>query len=254
MAPEPESTLARPRDGPPRAERVAQRRRYPSERSSEVAGEALPRVDHHCGAGGLGRRLPRLRLGQRLVTIHGEQHVEELHTGDPVDHAVVDLGDHGPATLGQALDHPGFPQRAIAMEWLRHEPAHEPAQVGVAARRGQRRMAEVVREVEVRVVLPHRSAEREGSEPHALPVAGDEVELGGEQPPELVHGRGRALEHRDAGDVHVRDPVLHVQELGIEGAQPLHGHHPPKYVACTVGSDASSSAGPCAAITPVSRT
>jgi hypothetical protein len=76
-------------------------------------------------------------------------------------------------------------------------------------------MTEVVREVEVRVVLPHRSAEREGSEPHALPVAGDEVELRGEEFPEVADGWCRPLEHRHAGDVHVRDAILHVQELGI---------------------------------------
>jgi hypothetical protein len=41
------------------------------------------------------------------------------------------------------------------------------------------------------------------------------VELRGEEFPEVADGWCRPLEHRHAGEVHVRDPILHVQELGI---------------------------------------
>ena len=69
MLPEPPSALAGSADGAGRAERVAERRRRPTGRGSDVAGETLPGVEHDCGAGGLGCGLPRPRLGQRRVGV-----------------------------------------------------------------------------------------------------------------------------------------------------------------------------------------
>ena len=74
----------------------------------------------------------------------------------------------------------------------------------------------------MRIVDPHRAAQLQGHEPHALPVAGDVVQLPGDQTLDAVGARRRTLEHGDAGDVQVRDSVLQVEELRIEHAQSIH--------------------------------
>ena len=84
-----------------------------------------------------------------------------------------------PATVGEALDDPCLPQRTVPVERLRHEPRHEPAQLGVAARRGQRGVTHVVRQVEVRVVDPHRPAQLQRDESHA---SGGSAGCGGASP------------------------------------------------------------------------
>ena len=75
----------------------------------------------------------------------------------------------------------------------------------------------------MRVVHPDRSAQfqRDGLDP--LAVAGDQVELGRDQVPELVQRRRLAPERAHPGDVHVRRLVLQVEELGVQCAHPVHG-------------------------------
>ena len=74
--------------------------------------------------------------------------------------------DQRPATALEPLDHPRLPQWAVPVELLGHEPAHQRAELAVAPRRRQRGMAQVVLELEVRIVDPDRPAELQRHEPH----------------------------------------------------------------------------------------
>ena len=80
--------------------------------------------------------------------------------GDAVDERVVGLGDEGEALAGQPLDHPQLPERLRAVELLGEHPRRHVAQLLLRARRGQRRVADVVLEVEGRVVDPERAPGR----------------------------------------------------------------------------------------------
>jgi hypothetical protein len=84
-------------------------------------------------------------------------------------------------------------------------------------------VANVVVEVEVWVVDPHRSAELQGNRSNPLPVARDLVHLAGDQPDDIVVGRWGVGEDARPGDVHVGGSVLEVEELRIQGLQTLHG-------------------------------
>ena len=57
-----------------------------------------------------------------------------------------------------ALDEPELPQRAVAVEHLRHEPLGELEQLAPAPGRGQRGQPHVVGDVEAVVVDPDRAA------------------------------------------------------------------------------------------------
>ena len=92
--------------------------------------------------------------------------------------------------------------------------------------RGERGVAQVVLDVEVRVVDPDGPAELEGHESHLLAVARHEVELGVDHLDHVGEGRRRSFEDRHRGDVHVRDVVLDVEERGVQGAQPVRAHTP----------------------------
>ena len=127
----------------------------------------------------------------------------------------------------ETFDEPRFPQRTIAVEWLGHDPSHQAAERSVIARCGQRCVSQVVREVEMGIIDPDRSAQLERHRTHSLAVAGDEVQLGGDHPRDVVEGRRRVGKHAHPADVHVADPVLQVEELGVERIHPLHRSPPP---------------------------
>ncbi len=84
----------------------------------------------------------------------------------------------------------------------------------------------MVVEVEVGVVDPDRAALVEGDGAQLLPKARHQVEARGDVVAELGVGGARALEDDRLGDVHVRPRPLHVEEGGVEPAQPVAVHAP----------------------------
>ena len=106
-----------------------------------------------------------------MVAAGVERQHHQVGSRDPVDHAVMDLGDQRPAAARQALDHPHLPQRAMPVEFHRHQSTHQVVQLQFATRGRQSGVTNVVHEVEVRVVDPHR-----GSEMRRVESAGDHVE------------------------------------------------------------------------------
>jgi hypothetical protein len=140
----------------------------------------------------------------------------DVDAGDAVDERVVGLADDREPVARQALDEPDLPQRLAAVELLGEQPAGEPPELVVAARGGQPRVAQVVAEVEVRVVDPDRAAllERDARQP--LAVARDEVQARLQRVEQVVVLGRLALERHDRGDMHVRAGVLDVEEGGVE--------------------------------------
>ena len=94
---------------------------------------------------------------------------------------------------------------------------------------GQRRVAQVVLNVEVRIVDPDRSPQLERDGADLLAVARDEVELGLHHGDDVAEGRRRALEDGDRGDVHVGHVVLNVEERCVQRAQAIRTHRDPPF-------------------------
>ena len=130
------------------------------------------------------------------------------------------LGDDRPPTVLEALHHPQLPERLLAVEGLCEDAPGQVAQLIPAARRRDRRVANVIQDLEMRVVDPHRASDAGGGETHLLPVARHERQLGGDEADEVSICRSRTLEHRHRPDVHRIVGVLDVEERRV-----LHAHH-----------------------------
>jgi hypothetical protein len=150
-----------------------------------------------------------------------EQHGPEVDARDAVDHRVVRLGQQREAPVGEPLDEPQLPQRLRAVELLGEDARQEVVQLLVAAGARQRRVADVVLEVEVGVVGPQRAAAGCGREDEPLPVARNEVQAHPDRVEELLVGRRRPLDAHERADVHVRARALLVQERRVDRCQPV---------------------------------
>ena len=183
-------------------------------RSPAASSWAVPGSGCGChGRPGVG---DRRRVGREV-----EQDRREVDARDAVDQRVVGLGDQREAVVLEALDQPHLPQRLRAVELLGEDPRGQVLQLLPAARRGQRGVADVVLEVEARVVDPHGAAAVERRVGELVPVAGNEVQPPADLLEELVHRRRRPFDDRQAADVHVRDRALLVQERGVYRGQPI---------------------------------
>jgi hypothetical protein len=178
------------------------------------------------------RRVARRGLGV-------EQDSPDVDRAHAVDEAVMGLGGERPASFGEAVEQHGFPQRAPTVQPVRQEIAEPLAQLGVAARMGQRCVAHLRRDVEVRCRLPrgprHSADARTGE---LLAVARQQLQPLVDVPADTVEVRraavGQRVEHHDRTEVHRRAVVdlFQVQEHGVQRAQSLtHLTHP--FVALT---------------------
>ena len=166
-------------------------------------------------------RLPRGDVGGLGIGGQVEQRGHQVDPADAVDHRVVGLGDEREPAVGQPLDEPHLPQRLGAVESLRDDARHEGEQLFVTSRRRQRRVSHVVADPEAGVLCPHRPSRPQRHRQQLLAVAGHEVESRGDVRTELLPGRRRPREDTEATDVHVRPPVLLVQEPGVDAGQPV---------------------------------
>ncbi len=106
-------------------------------------------------------------------------------------------------SLLQPLHQPQLPERLAAVELLREDPRGEPLQLLLAARLGQRRMADVVGQVEVDVVGPERPPGLQRRHDEALAEARHLAQPAAHVLDQIdVFGR-RPLEDQDRADVHV---------------------------------------------------
>ena len=130
------------------------------------------------------------------------------------------LGDHRPPAILQALDHPQLPEWLAAIQGLREDPAGQVAQLVLAARRWNGGVADVIEDLEVGIVDPHRPPDATRGEPHLLAVSRHQRQLARDEPDQVAICRRRAFEDRHRSDVHRIAAVLDVEERRV-----LHAHH-----------------------------
>ena len=140
-----------------------------------------------------------------------------MHRGDDT---------HVPAL--EALDDPQLPERTAAVERAPGDLGRELGKLVEAARRGQRCTADVVIEVEVGILDPHRVMHAERDLDHA-PAERLEARqaLGDELPHRLdveAAGNVGGVEDHRRHDVHVRRRGLEREKGGVDTGQPLHSH------------------------------
>ena len=159
-----------------RLDRLARRRLRVAHRLDRALGELDRRRDQVADARGRparwcrvraaapSRRSTRRRLGHRLEV---EEDGADVDAGDAVDHRVVGLGQDREAVALQALRQPQLPERLRAVQLLGEDAPGQPFQLRLAARLGQRGVADVVGQVEVDVVRPERPARPPAAAPPA---------------------------------------------------------------------------------------
>ena len=170
-------------------------------RHLQPVAERLPgEVD--LGRPRLGRGGGQLLVGQRRRLGGVALHVEELHRDLqavlPVGHRVVHLLDEGTPAALDAVDDVELPQRPGAVERIGEHRRGEVEQLAQRARRGQGDVADVVVEVDVVGVDPHRR-QAVGALLDALAQPRDEGDGPGEPATEACEV-GRPVEQRDVGE------------------------------------------------------
>nr|WP_254126867.1 hypothetical protein [Aquihabitans sp. G128] len=171
------------------------------------------------GLAAAGPVLPRrVDLG---VGIGGQRPLEQPQGGHPVDHGVVHLGVDREAVALQALDQHQLPERALAVEQRAVHARAEGEQLADPAGLGQRRVADVVLEVELLVVAPRPLATGAQRPVGALAEQRRDVVVGEHALVLLAEPVGAdalgQLEDLEAAHVHRRGPGLREQEGRIGG-------------------------------------
>jgi len=192
--------------------------------SKDDVPQAFCRQSHI--AGGTQRLVVLVRLGPGGVGLDAAQGRHQVGTADAVDAGVVHLRHHGDLAVGQALDHPELPQRALAVQWL---PGNVGARLGellAIAGRGHGSAVQVAVDVEVRVVDPHGVIHVEGgvvqlpAKSRSRPGAQEQLVF------QLVEGvtawDGRRVEHQQTAYVQQLGGRLEVEKAGVETAETFH--------------------------------
>ena len=141
------------------------------------------------------------------------------------------LDDEADVVVGEAVDEPHLPERSGPIQGERLHPAHQGGELLVVARPGERGQADVVVDVEVLVVDPHRPGLGVRHLHHPLPEAGDLMEASGDVVLELVEAdpatavaQRPALDHRQRADVLRFVWRLDPQEHRVGGGQSFVRH------------------------------
>jgi hypothetical protein len=126
---------------------------------------------------------------------------------------------------GQAFNEVHLPQRLVAIEPFCEQTARESGKLRVLAWAGERRVAEVVANIEVWIVYPNRSALLEGHERQSLAIARNTVQARLKEAEELVVAWRLSRENHHRSDVHVRAAALKVQKGGVEPREAIWIRH-----------------------------
>ena len=208
----------------------------PGRHGERVVGGGPDDVDHLAGPGDrLGHRVHDeagvRRLGPRHPQLVGhlagrgrrvQQHLAHVDRRDAVDHRLVGLRDDREAAVGEPLDEVDLPQRAVRVERPRHQPGHQLGELGGRPGPGQRRAADVERDVEVGVVDPDRPGQLARDVAHLLPVPRHRHQppLDGRDQALVVEPARRCAEDPHRPDVHGRARLLQVEERRVDGREP----------------------------------
>ena len=105
---------------------------------------------------GLATGAPRLEIvsSRPRRPLEIEQHGRQVDPRDAIDHRMVRLEDQGKAARVQPLHDPVLPERPRAVETLGGDPPCQQKKLLLRPRRRERSVADVILEIEVRVVDP----------------------------------------------------------------------------------------------------
>ena len=129
---------------------------------------------------------------------------------------------------------PHLPQRLRAVQRLGEQPPGQHLQLVLVAGRGQAGVAQVVAQVEVRVVDPHGAALLERHLGEALAKARHEVQARLDVHAQLVPRRGRPVEDRHRRDVQRRARLLAREERGVQRGDPVALGHRGRFYGCAI--------------------
>ena len=206
------------------ADRLARAPHDGAQRARELAGarDALAqRLGDQLGVGGRRPRPPGRGLLRRVGR---EEHAQDVQARDAVHQRVMRLGEDREAVAVEPLDEPHLPQRPVAAQVVGEDTARQHLQLVLRARRRQRRVADVVAQVEALVVDPARPRLCERDLRDALPVARHQAQARLDVGQEQLVRRRLPGEDQRGRDVHVRGRVLQVQERRVQRAEAVSGH------------------------------
>ncbi len=144
---------------------------------------------------------------------------------DAVHEGLVGLGHECEAALGKPFDEVHLPQRSATVKPFGLDPRDELLQLVVTARTWQCRTPDVIGDVKVDIVDPHRVGKTSRDLADSLPVAGHEGNPVGDQRDQtvVVESLVRWLEDHDRAHMHGCRRLLQIEEGRIKGGQPV-GH------------------------------
>ena len=150
----------------------------------------------------------------------------EVDTHHAVDGGVMHLGDDAHVPALEALDDPQLPERAAAVERAPGDLGRELGELVGAAGGRERRPPDVVVEVEVGILDPHRVMHAERDLDYAAAERLEARQALGDELPHRLDGEaagdvGGVEDHR-RHDVHVRRGGLEREKGGVKAGQPLH--------------------------------
>ena len=145
---------------------------------------------------------------------------EQLGARHAVDRRMVDLAQQRHVAVVEALDHVDLPQRPGPVERPAHDLAGERGELGRLAGGGEDVAADVVVEIEVRVLDPDGVVEAERHLHHPAAEGRVAHEPVGDERPELIErvglGHGRGVEHGGDGHVLVHRRRLEREERRVQ--------------------------------------
>ena len=199
------------------ATRLARIARAEAARRAGRGGQPRPGRQERRTPGTRAPRTPGRRRIRDRIGLGVEQQRRDLDRGDAVDERVVHLADERPAAARQAVDDAHPPQRSRGIQRRREQHARRCAQLALPAGRGERERADVVRDVERRVVLPAARARRERRRDETAAQLRHAVQARREVPAQPAErGRGPVEADRPP-DVQRRAVRVEIEERTIEG-------------------------------------
>ena len=156
--------------------------------------------------------------------VHAAGH--QVRRGDAVGERVVDLAHHRDPVVGQALDEVHLPQRAVPVQRGAGDLPDRLVQLAATARGGQLEGPDVVVEIDVAVLPPHRMVELERDVDQLVAQRHQLVHPAGDDLAKRVDVESATVfvefDDRDLDGVHVHVRRFAVQQHRIPAAQPFH--------------------------------
>ena len=181
---------------------------------------------------------PRWRLTRGVVVTlvlfsTGQIHQpgQQVGRGEPVGQRVMHLADQGEPIVGHPLGEMELPQRAIAVQRRAGDLADDLVELAAAAGAGHLHPAQVIVEVDLAVLHPHRVVQlpRDVDEPVAQRV--QQVQPALDRPSKHVEVEVAvevgSVDDRDLQGVRVQVGGLAVQQHGVHAVESLHAHPVP---------------------------